>query len=230
MKNIFLTFAISLCVLTASAQIPKGSIFAGLDLSYYSNNSESSNTNGGVTQTNSKYTYSYLNLGPSAQYFVADNFSVGLGVGISNNKNSNENPISKDKNSYSSDGTNFNIFARKYLNCGTNFYTFFELKINMSSSKGSQDQFNGTNSTTTTTKNEYSNSGGSINVGFAWLLTERLMVQSQFGMIGYSMYTQKTNINAAGDNYNSSKGSGLNFGIFTGDYVFNLGFAYRLNK
>jgi hypothetical protein len=230
MKNKIFTIVMALFALTASAQIPKGSLFAGLDMYYQTQNGENSSTNGGVTKTSNKTTYAYLSVGPSAQYFVADNFSVGLGVGINNYKYTNENPNTKDKNTQNTDGTNFNIFARKYFSCAAAFYTYLDLTISVGSSKGTSDQFDGTTSKTTTTKNESSNSGGTINAGFAWLITERVMLQSSFGMLGFNSYTNKNNINAAGDNYSTNKSSYMNFGIFSGNYLFNLGFAYRLNK
>ena len=169
------------------------------------------------------------------QYFLAENLSVGVGFGFNSYNNTSDYPENggvKQKYVNKSNGTQVSLFARKYINCGTNFYTFFQLGYTMGSNKGTNEQSStvvATNTTTTTTStSEYNNSSIGLNLGFAWSITPKILLQGNIGGVSYNSYNQKYNISADGKNYNSYKSSGLNFSLYSSDYPFNLGFAYRL--
>jgi len=236
MKKTLILAAVAGMACTASAQIGKGSLMAGLDFGFNSNNTQYSTTNGGTTTDGQKGTGSNFNLTPNLQYFLAENLSVGLGFGINNGKNTYDYPESggvTQKSINKNNGTQFNLFARKYINCGTNFYTFLQLGYSMYGSKSTNEQSTtvvATNTTTTTTTtSEYNSNSVGLNLGFAWSITPKILLQGSMGGLSYNMYKQKYNISADGKNYNSYKGSGLNFSLYSSDYPFNLGFAYRLS-
>lgn len=235
MKKTLILAAVAGMACTASAQIGKGSLMTGLDFGVSSNDYEYSATNGGTTTNGQKSTGSNFNLTPNVQYFLAENLSVGLGFGISSGKNTTDYPESggvTQKSSNKSNGTQFNLFARKYINCGTNFYTFLQLGFSKYGSKSTNEQSTtvvATNTTTTTTSSsEYDNNLIGLNLGFAWSITPKILLQGSMGGLSYEMYTQKYNISADGKNFNSYKGNGLNFSLYSSSYPFNLGFAYRL--
>lgn len=232
MKKTLIFAAIAGTALSASAQIGKGSFFAGLDFSYYSNNGKNSSTSNSTTTQGSENKYSYLTLGPSIQYFLAENLSVGLSAGINNNKQTNDYPnnANKDKYEYNTNGTTFGLFARKYINCADNFYTFVGLGFDMGSSKGTNSHSTTVNNAVTTTKtsSEYKNSNVGLNLGFAWFITPKIMFQGSFGALSYSSNKQKYNISEDGKTYQEQNSSGINFSLTSGNYPFSLGFAYRL--
>lgn len=232
MKKTLIFAAIAGIAFSASAQIGKGSFFAGLDFGISSSNSKGSSTNNNTTTQGNENNYSNMNLGPSIQYFLAENLSVGLSAGINNYKSTNNYPnnANKDKYEYTSNGTNFGLFARKYMSCGTNFYTFVGLGLNMGSSKGSNSYSTTVSNTTTTTKttSENKNSSAGLNLGFAWFITEKIMFQGSFGALTYNSYKQKYNISEDGKSYQENNGSGFDFSLYSGNYPFSLGFAYRL--
>lgn len=235
MKKTLILAAVAGMACTASAQIGKGSLMAGLDFGISSNNNQYSYTTGGTTTDGQKGSGSNFNLTPNLQYFLAENLSVGIGFGINNGKSDYDYPESggvKQKSVYKNNGTQFNLFARKYINCGTNFYTFLQLGYSMGNSKSTNEQSStvvATNTTTTTTTtSENKNNSIGLNLGFAWSITPKILLQGSIGGLSYNSNTQKYNISADGKNYNTYKSSGLNFSLYSSDYPFNLGFAYRL--
>jgi hypothetical protein len=228
MKKIFLTMALTAALASASAALPKGSIYVGLNLGYNSRNWDYHSTNGNTTTNTQKVSYTNWSLGPSGQYFLADNVSVGLGFDIYGNKYMTEIPTSKDKTTQIDNGMGFNIFGRKYFECAETFYTYGELGFGFGSSNGKYEVYDDGTATTTTTKSEGSDMNAALRIGFAWMATPRVMFQGGFGVLSYMSSNDKTGINAAGDQYSKVKYSGLQLSFTSGSLPFSLGFAYRI--
>jgi hypothetical protein len=229
MKKIIVSaFALAITS-SAIAQITSGSIFLGLNLGFGSQNYESSSTMGSTTVIDAKVKSSSWNLGPTAQYFFADNMSAGLGFSIGGSRWENRDPSDNDEVVQTMGTFGLNIFARKYFTCAETFYTFGELNLGMSSGNGKSEYHDGQSNTTTTFTNEDRGKSAAINFGFAWMATPRVMMQGSFGVLSFNTFNNRDNINAAGDNYDRWKGSGFNFALSSGNIPFNLGFAYRIN-
>jgi hypothetical protein len=228
-KIIIAAFALAVTS-SAFAQISKGSLFLGLDLGFGSDNTEYSATNPPAGPViSSKYKASYWNLGPTAQYFLADNFALGLGISVGRNKSRNDYPQNGDWNESEQSNTSINLFGRKYFNCSETFYTYGELNLGIMRGKGESRYYQAPPTDDLNVfKNENGSTGAAINIGFAWMATPRVMMHGGFGVLGFNSYRSKYNIQDDGD-YQEYKGSELNFSLSTGNIPFNLGFAYLLN-
>src|SRR5688500_14694907 len=108
MKRIQLLIASSLFIVsTANAQISKGSILLGGNLSFSSVKSED-----GIKQPNLN-----LNLSPSIGKAIKENLIVGVGLGYSRYRNGPKGSEIEYSNKYGGD-----LFVRKYYPLGRNFY------------------------------------------------------------------------------------------------------------
>lgn len=232
MKKATFLALIASSAISASAQIGKGSIFAGLDLSYYGSKNDQSTTTNNTTTKENQYKSSYRYIGPSAQYFFAENLSVGLGFGLTSNHRTTEMPQSniKENYDYKDRGTDINLFARKYLNCSETFNTFIGLQLDLGSSNGSTIHSTTVNNVETSVKTsyEYRNNTIGLNLGFAWFVTPKVMFQGSIGALNVNRFKNKYNISSDGKSYDENNGSNFNFSLWSGSYPFNLGFAYRL--
>ncbi|MBS3913588.1 MAG: outer membrane beta-barrel protein [Bacteroidetes bacterium] len=228
MKKLTL-FAVAFAALTPSmAQIGKGSLFLGLDLNFSSAKSEFSVTSGGTTTITDKVKSSSWNFGPSAQYFFMDNMSVGLSFGIGQSRWENEDPTSKDKISTLDKNTFIGLNLRKYWNCADDFYLFGQLGFGMNPSKGEMESYDGQSGNTVKTTYEVKNTNVGLGAGIAWMATDKLMFQGNIGLLGWTSTTSKFDINSAGDQYDTNKGSNFGLSFSTGNIPFNLGFAYLI--
>lgn len=230
MKKIIITALALTAASSAFAQITKGSLFLGLDLGFGSDKAEYSTTDppaGPVVS--SKYKASYWNVGPTAQYFLADNLSIGLGFSVGRSMSRNDDPQDGDWNESEQSNTSINLFGRKYFNCAENFYTYGELNLGIMRGRGEARYYEAPPTDELDVfKNESGSSGAAINIGFAWMATPRVMMHGGFGVLGFNSYRSKYNIQENGD-YQEYKGSELNFSLSSGNIPFNLGFAYLLN-
>lgn len=121
MKQLFFLLAIiTICNLTVSAQIKKGSIYLGGDISAYSQKRDNSSTHSGYKNTS-------VGFNISAGQFVKQNLVIGIYGGYSHYK---YNYISTGTAYYRNQkGDNYNagLFAKQYKKLAKDFYFFGEL-------------------------------------------------------------------------------------------------------
>ncbi|HRP33391.1 MAG TPA: hypothetical protein PKV73_15945 [Agriterribacter sp.] len=174
---------LTLCT-TTQAQIKKGSIFLGGDMTLGISNSKNSNDESVSKQTN-------FGISPVAGVALKDNFVAGasLNGGFSNYTYSNQT---------SQKGNNFGagVFARHYKNLGkSGFYIFLQNSLN--ASFGEQRQRN-TNSSDQIKINSFT-AVVSLYPGISYAATQKLHLETGFNNLLYMNYSheKRNNTNPA---------------------------------
>lgn len=116
MRKIILTIIVSIFVCSANAQITKGSVFLGGDIS---GSSQKTKTTDDITA----YKQNMINIFPVFGKAIKDNLVLGVNAGFGIYDDNNlENDWKHKTNSYSA-----GVFLRKYKNIGTSgFYLFVQ--------------------------------------------------------------------------------------------------------
>lgn len=166
-------------VCSANAQIKKGSVFLGGDISGSSQKTKSINTA-------SSYKHSRINISPVFGKAIKDNLILGANAGLGLFKNDNWSGSSSIK--AKSTAYNAGIFLRKYKNIGTGgFYLFVQGGLNGSFYKQKQDV---TVSSWTETK------GFSVGInaypGISYAVTNKLHLETGFNnLLSLSYFNEK---------------------------------------
>ncbi len=213
MKQTFLLIAIiTICNLTASAQIKKGSIYLGGDISAYSQKKDTS-SNGPGYKNNS------IGFNISAGEFVKQNLVVGIYAGYSH-FGYNYNGFVYNRNQK---GNNYNagLFARKYKKLLKDFYFFGEVGTGYFGSSETDIDMPGN----VTTK--YITNGGDLHItpGISYRIYKKLNVELSVPRIFSVQYSVQKET-SAGINATDNRFS-LNSNI-TSSFLNSLGFGFRL--
>jgi hypothetical protein len=213
MKKIFLlTTVITIFNLTTSAQIKKGSILLGGQISYYN-----SKIDWNTAQPDQKYKSGTFNI--SAGTAFKENSVLGLYItyGHYNNDN-NYNGIAY--NNSKGDRYNFGVFYRKYKKLAKDFYLFGELGAGYAGSNQTDTELPGNN------KTKYTRSGGELYLtpGISYRIYKKLQVELLIPQIAGVQYAVQKTTSLA----NNSKEDQFNFNTnLNSSLLGNLGLGFR---
>ncbi|RZJ50598.1 MAG: DUF3575 domain-containing protein [Chryseobacterium sp.] len=191
MKKLLIASAVALFGLS-NAQIAKGTVYLSGSVGY-----SQSETNNGNTKSEN------FNVLPTAGFFVAPNFAVGLGVGFQTQKDTSittaTNPFSTTVNTFETKNPAFVVapFARKYWTLGDKLYFFGQLAVPMQFGKTEVESTSvtttGTTTTTTSVSSEakYTSVGVTVKPGLDYFLNKNWTIEATIGEFGYNNFKPK---------------------------------------
>jgi hypothetical protein len=226
MKKIILLFAVTAVAGTASAQLTKGSIWLGTDLSFSTQNSETESTIGSTTTITSETKQSHFGIMPNVQYFITDDLAAVLGVGFNSNSYTSENKLGNTTTESSNSGFSLNVGAIKYFGGESKVKPFAGIMVGVNPNNGTTENTDNNTNTTTKTENEYKNFMANLHSGVAFLATDKLLINVNLALLGFSSssYTYTSGTTSA-----TSTSSGINMYLNSNDFLLSVGFAWRLN-
>jgi hypothetical protein len=179
MKKIFLIIVTVSVIASANAQIKKGSIFLGGDIS-------------GSTQKTKRindaasYKQSGINISPVFGKAIKDNLILGANAGLGLYKNDNWNGSGNNK--VKSTAYNAGIFLRKYKNIGTGgFYLFVQGGLNGSFYKQEQEE-----PASSWTETKRFSVGINAYPGISYAVTNKLHLETGFNnLLSLSYFNEK---------------------------------------
>ncbi|NUM31295.1 MAG: outer membrane beta-barrel protein [Bacteroidetes bacterium] len=214
--------------------LKKGNIYCGLGFGVYSGKTESESKAGNVIVKDDPVKRINFDIMPEVNYFLINNFSIGLMVGINTNKVTSSSTLgqTKTEQTIKGKGPSFGANARKYFSFSKNFHTFVGLGLELESNKEENKEVvtNGNTSVTTIVKNENKNMNVGVHAGFAYNIAPRVMLMGNWAFLNYYNITYKRNIKTNPDSYDLVKYSGLSLDVYSQYSPFNMGFFYLINK
>ena len=201
MKNLLMASAIALFGLgnaqTTPAPIAKGTVYLSGSVGY----SQEENNNGNDKVEN-------FNVLPTAGFFVADNFAVGLGLGFVTSKDTNISTLGNTVTTSEFKTPAFVIepFARKYWTLSDKLYFFGQLAVPMQFGKIENESTSvttiGSTTSTTSTSSEakYTSVGVTVKPGLDYFLNKNWSIEATIGEFGYNNFKPKGGV--ATNNYN----------------------------
>ncbi|KUJ53193.1 outer membrane beta-barrel protein [Chryseobacterium sp. JAH] len=191
MKKLLIASAVALFGLS-NAQIAKGTVYLSGSVGY----SQEETNNGNLKTEN-------FNVLPTAGFFVAPNFAVGLGVGYQTEKTTavstttigNITTVNTSVEKYPA----FVVapFARKYWTLSDKLYFFGQLAVPMQFGKAETENSsvstNGTTtvSTSTSTEAKYTQVGVTVKPGLDYFLNKNWTIEATIGEFGYNNFKPK---------------------------------------
>ena len=191
MKKLLIASAVALFGLS-NAQIAKGTVYLSGSVGY----SQVETNNGNSKSEN-------FNVLPTAGFFVAPNFAVGLGIGFQTQKNTNVSTATLGNittvNTAVEKYPAFVVapFARKYWTLSDKLYFFGQLAVPMEFGKAETEDSsvstNGTTtvSTSTSTEAKYTQVGVTVKPGLDYFLNKNWTIEATIGEFGYNNYKPK---------------------------------------
>jgi outer membrane immunogenic protein len=191
MKKLLIASAVALFGLS-NAQIAKGTVYLSGTVGY----SQVESNNGDTKKEN-------FNVLPTAGFFVAPNFAVGLGVGFQTQKDTNVstatlgNITTVNTNEVKQPAFVVAPFARKYWTLSDKLYFFGQLAVPMQFGKTETEtssvSTNGTTtvSTSTSTESKYTQVGVTVKPGLDYFLNKNWTIEATIGEFGYNNYKPK---------------------------------------
>ncbi|MCX6250052.1 MAG: hypothetical protein NTX61_04795 [Bacteroidetes bacterium] len=152
---------------------------------------------------------------PSGEFFITNNFSVGLEVGYQSSMREYPTGLYVNVEKYTSSMLLFQPFVRRYFVLGEHL-TFFgqaQAGVNFGKIKYSTDTYNQSE------KSFEAHAG--ITPGLSFILSKRALIEATFGNIGFSTETQKP------ENGTKTTITGLTFHL--NPAAFGLGVKFFLN-
>lgn len=214
-----------------SAQTSKGSMMLGGSLGFNSRNSETTITNSGVSAVTVERKYSGFNFSPTFGYFVADKLAVGLILDFSSSNNTYTYPLAVGNNTkeenFVNKGTQFGIFARKYMMTNETFGFYGQISFLTGSTKNeyTDTRANG-NSTIDLDKGPKTNVD--LGFGIAYFPSKNIGLHAGFGGLGWNSSKVKSTNSTSPNSDKTEKDSGFNFNLNTANISF--GFAYFFGR
>lgn len=191
MKKLLIASAVALFGLS-NAQIAKGTVYLSGSVGY----SQEETNNGNLKTEN-------FNVLPTAGFFVAPNFAVGLGVGYQTEKTTavstttigNVTTVNSSVEKYPA----FVVapFARKYWTLSDKLYFFGQLAVPMQFGKAETENSsvstNGTTtvSTSTSAESKYTQVGVTVKPGLDYFLNKNWTIEATIGEFGYNNFKPK---------------------------------------
>lgn len=212
MKHFFLTAALALCALAATAQ--KHSIYLGGQAGL--NSTTTTADNSGTTTTTGKQTnYSFS---PEIGTFLTNQVQLGVGFTFSGSKQETPYAVGSSASTAANryGGT---IYSRYFFGAGT-FRPFLGLNVSVLPGNSTVETggiFN------TTAKYRTLDVGANLNAGFGYGLTDRLTVLGAFGMLGFQHSTAKLR-----DSDFKTTTNNLGINVNTLGNLFTIGVYYTL--
>lgn len=230
MKKQILLFAFtSLLSVTVFSQTNQGSKFLGGSVSAtISNNSNYYAMADGSSSSSSTQRY---RISPSAGYFIADNFALGLSAGYTYSSYLSEY-LYPSNNNYARFESNFSNsislipYARYYFNLTEKIAVFTQLNIGYAYDFGSGHTIS--QSSGNSNRNDYITKGSTFNTslvpGINYFLNEKFALEATVGSLGYSKSKLISTPESGSGNTQTSNNSnlGLNFSMSS----INIGFRY----
>ncbi|AYN02206.1 outer membrane beta-barrel protein [Chryseobacterium sp. 3008163] len=191
MKKLLIASAVALFGLS-NAQIAKGTVYLSGTVGY----SQVESDNGNTKKEN-------FNVLPTAGFFVAPNFAVGLGVGFQTQKDTNVstatlgNITTVNTNEVKKPAFVIAPFARKYWTLSDKLYFFGQLAVPMQFGKTETEtssvSTNGTTtvSTSTSTEAKYTQVGVTVKPGLDYFLNKNWTIEATIGEFGYNNFKPK---------------------------------------
>ena len=191
MKKLLIASAVALFGLS-NAQIAKGTVYLSGSVGY----SQEETNNGNIKSEN-------FNVLPTAGFFVAPNFAVGLGVGFQTQKDTSiitsVNPLSTTVNTREVKNPAFVVapFARKYWTLSDKLYFFGQLAVPMQFGKTEVENSSVTTTGTTTTTSsisseaKYTSVGVTVKPGLDYFLNKNWTIEATIGEFGYNNFKPK---------------------------------------
>lgn len=191
MKKLLIASAVALFGLS-NAQIAKGTVYLSGSVGY----SQEETNNGNIKSEN-------FNVLPTAGFFVAPNFAVGLGVGFQTQKDTSittaVNPLSTTVNTREVKNPAFVVapFARKYWTLSDKLYFFGQLAVPMQFGKTEVENSSVTTTGTTTTsasvssEAKYTSVGVTVKPGLDYFLNKNWTIEATIGEFGYNNFKPK---------------------------------------
>ncbi|MCI3935955.1 porin family protein [Chryseobacterium aahli] len=192
MKKLLIASAVALFGLS-NAQIAKGTVYLSGTVGY----SQVESNNGDTKKEN-------FNVLPTAGFFVAPNFAVGLGVGFQTQKDTNittlvAGPAATTVNTREVKQPAFVIapFARKYWTLSDKLYFFGQLAVPMQFGKTEVENSSVTTTGTTTTTSsvsseaKYTSVGVTVKPGLDYFLNKNWTIEATIGEFGYNNFKPK---------------------------------------
>lgn len=210
-KIILATIALSMFVFSANAQIKKGSIFLGGDISGFSQKTKSGDVN--------TYKQSGIHISPVIGKAIKDNLILGANVGFGISKSID--PVNDLK--FNSSSFNAGIFLRKYRNIGTGgFYVFVQSGLNgnynVQKQKSPSAYFNEIK--------QYS-IGLNANPGFSYALNNKLHLETGFNNL-FSIYYSNDQRKSGSPVVTTHKTNGFGISSSLSNATSNLYLGFRL--
>ena len=200
--NFLLSLILVSCSFTiCNAQIKKGTISLGGDLSFYTNSSSTQGSSDNSKQNN-------LNLSPSIGKAVKDNLVFGIDLSYVHSFSKSENNIVKNS------GNSFNagVFLRKYLTLGKGFYLF---------GQGTAEVGYGTAKTSYQNSSMYKSETKSFGTalafypGASYAISKKFQVEAGFRNLVYAGYSHSEQETTQAPNSTTTKSKGNSFQIGT---------------
>jgi hypothetical protein len=214
MKTILLSLLLAITSLSCLAQINKGTVLLGGNLSFSRNVSKN-------TSPMNKYSgeVNTFSLNPTLGFFVSDKWMAGLNIGYSNVNSSNNNPLG----SFPSESeTNLNLLSvgpvvRYYQPVSDKISFFGQANMGFGFGKSTyESRYNGNSDT-----QEYNVSSFVIglNPGVVFFLTRRIGLEASIGSLSFNRSSSKSESddaeqenNSVGISFNPTQlGLGINY-------------------
>jgi len=224
----------TLTAFSANAQIGKGSVQIGANLGFTVTNTDQNQV--GQTALLGSGSTSSLVISPSAGYFLANNFVLGIAGGDTRTEtnNSNTNPAGyTNTSSVISNSFSIGPYARYYFKLGEKAAVFTQLSLAYASNSGS---------TATTNNNPIdvgstlsTSSGQSLTItlqpGFSYFISNRFTLEAMIGSFYYAGTTSTNTPDPSNATQNAAlttNTSKLNFNLTSTSVLF--GFKYYIRK
>jgi outer membrane immunogenic protein len=209
MKKMLFTSALALSAFVASAQFEQGSIITTGTLGFETGSVASETKVGNNTTNSDGPTSQSFTFAARGGYFIADNLAIGLGLGY--NSVSGKSVLGNTTNEQTSGITNILLFTRYYVPYSESFAVFAELGFESGFGKNTNSTTTG--NTTNSTEQGVSSFGVGISPGFTYFLHKNIALDLNYGFLGYTSASIKTE-NPNGD-YNkvTSSSTGLNLDL-----------------
>jgi len=196
MKKLLIASAVALFGLS-NAQIAKGTVYLSGTVGY-----SQEETNNGDSKVEN------FNVLPTAGFFVAPNFAVGLGVGFQTQKDTNifttvSGPASTTVNTREIKNPAFVVapFARKYWTLSDKLYFFGQLAVPMQFGKTEVENSSVTTTTTgagttvstssVSSEAKYTSVGVTVKPGLDYFLNKNWTIEATIGEFGYNNFKPK---------------------------------------
>jgi hypothetical protein len=177
MNKIIYSFIIVICIgINANAQIKKGSILLGGQVSYYNSKSDNSFN----LQPDQKTTSGNFIISAGKAFKENSVFGIAIGYSSFSNKNNSVNPFKQDNNYY-----NISVFYRKYKSLGNGFSFFAEGGISYNNNKQKNDDSLHLNSYEQT----QSGIGFYLTPGISYQVCKKLQLEILIPNIVYANYS-----------------------------------------
>lgn len=190
-KVLFLFVFIVFIGFKGIAQHSQGSISVGgtFNLQFRTDKEENNNS----TETGPKYTD--FTLLPSAEYFIADDLSLGLGIGYTVSREKQENYSVYNEYIHSERMFILNPYARKYWGLGDRVSIFGQASLAFGFGKNIYEYKY--NNATTTYKYDASRFSLGISPGVQLMVSDRIALEAVFGFVGYTRESEDTGTNSS---------------------------------